>query len=256
MAREPGEKGVDVLIASPSWHRDRSEVCAWVVSLDVSERVVQAYTEHLTEDEAQRATRFRRPVDRRRYVVARGVLRELLSSHTAEPPRGVRLTNTHSGKPILLGRQDQVTPHFNLSHAGDWAMFAISPCARVGVDIERIDGFVRALALAARFFSQEESAALWRVAPAERARRFFTVWTSKEAYIKARGEKIANRLRTFTVASHDPCGRRLLIDELDPDAPGRWTLCGLEAPDGYAATLAVETPDCTVRILPWQHSST
>ena len=85
-----------------------------------------------------------------------------------------------NGKPYLDG------VFFSLSHAGDLALCAVSD-APVGCDIERVKE--APLELAPRVFRPGERAYL-RAArdPDQARRRFFTLWTLKESYLKMTGE--------------------------------------------------------------------
>lgn len=234
-----------------------NEVLAFLVSLDVSGEIVRGYAAHLSKSEAARAALYRRHLDRRRYIVARGALRILLSEITGGKPCDVPLNRTASGKPRLdLPRHDAHglgDLHFNLSHSGDCAIVAAARHVRVGVDIEQIDPAIRAEALAKRFLSGEEADALTQLPVDKRIARFFSIWTRKEAYVKARGEKIANRLRTFAVSGEALPAGGLLSDDLDPTAAARWRIVDLDAPQGYAAALAVEQIDAQPLMIGWPH---
>ena len=104
----------------------------------------------------------------------------LLLSHVlgAENARGKLERGAH-GKPAYRG-----CPPFNLSHAGDYAVLAVTDGAPVGVDIERCRA-VDCYRLAERFFHADETAFL-RAADDPYA-AFFTLWTLKESYLKAEG---------------------------------------------------------------------
>lgn len=101
--------------------------------------------------------------------------------------------------PLMRGRRGK--PHlpdnepFNISHAGDYAVLALSTQS-VGVDIERF----RPLdwqRIALRFFHPEERAFLARSAEPERD--FFRIWTLKESYLKAEGTGFSVSPASFAV---------------------------------------------------------
>ena len=98
-----------------------------------------------------------------------------------------------NGKPYLPGE----TVHFNLSHAGEWVLCAVSN-APVGCDVELLRRWD--MNVARRFFSAEETALLEAAQnDAARADLFFRLWTLKESYIKAVGEGLRLPLDSFTV---------------------------------------------------------
>jgi 4'-phosphopantetheinyl transferase len=111
----------------------------------------------LNPAERERAARFRFERDRRRYVVARGRLRELIGARLGRRPEALQFDYGRKGKPRLSDR----ALHFNLSHSDDVALYAFSSGCDIGVDIEAIH--------------EEPLAFLYR-------------WTRTEALAKALGE--------------------------------------------------------------------
>jgi 4'-phosphopantetheinyl transferase len=102
----------------------------------------------------------------------------LLYSVFGESVRQARFLHGTRGKPHL---QDE-TP-FNITHAGDYAVLALSRQS-VGVDLELIRP-IDWQKIASRFFHADELAYLER--SADPAREFFTIWTLKESFLKAEG---------------------------------------------------------------------
>ena len=130
--------------------------------------------------------------------------------------------------------------HFNLSHSDQWALVAVSRGGAVGVDIEKRRPLADVLRLARTAFSPNELRALRAVAPAEQEEAFFAGWTRKEAYIKARGDRLS-LLWNFDV-SLTPAEPRLLRVEGADSEPERWELASFVPVDGYAGALCVERP--------------
>ena len=118
----------------------------------------------LSDDERNRSARFRFEKGRRRFVVARGALRELLGRYLGTDPGQIRFTYNAFGKPELhpdFG--DRLK--FNLAHSGDLTLIAIARDADVGVDVECIEGRGESsyADVAQNFFSATEVDALSRV---------------------------------------------------------------------------------------------
>lgn len=86
----------------------------------------------LSPAERERAARFRFERDRRRFVVARARLRELLGERLERRPEALQFDYGPRGKPRL----SDGALHFNLSHSDDVAIYAFSSACEVGVDIE------------------------------------------------------------------------------------------------------------------------
>lgn len=100
-------------------------------------------------------------------------------------------------------------PCFNLSHAGDYAVLAVSD-QEVGVDVERWRKADTA-ALAKRFYHPEEQAHL--SAAVDPVERFFTIWSLKESYMKALGRGFAVSPTSFAVLPDGRDSARLLGSE-------------------------------------------
>lgn len=149
----------------------------------------------LSPDERERAESFRLPHLRRRHVLARGGLRQALARCCSRQPEELAFEYANLGKPKLAG---DFPGAFNLAHSGDEALLALTGQAVVGVDVEVHRPLRDAAHLAKRYFTPAESA--WVLAdPAGPAERFFTLWTLKEALLKATGTGLSAPLDSFDV---------------------------------------------------------
>jgi len=165
----------------------------------------------LDPDELERAARYRRPADRVRFAATRSALRELLGDRLGVDPASLRLTTGRHGRPELAHPHGGLS--FNVSHAGEHALIAISQKRRVGVDIERIDPGLDWRALVDLVCTADEQRR-WITGPATPLQReqFFRCWTAKEALLKAVGLGIADGLRALVI---DPAG-----DDMQRPSPG------------------------------------
>lgn len=85
-----------------------------------------------------------------------------------------------------------------LSHSDRWVAVALSRPGRIGVDIEAIRSV--SMSLERRCLTAYEMAWLNEVEPGPtRDRRFFRVWTAKEAYLKALGVGLSVDPRDVTI---------------------------------------------------------
>jgi 4'-phosphopantetheinyl transferase len=173
--------------------------------------------------EQERASRFRRPEDRDRFLAAHGALRLVLANYVAGDPIGLILSADERGKPFLADRRSTIDVQFNLSHSGGLALIAVAAGRRVGVDIEQLRTLPDLDGMAARVCSAAERAALSALAGEQRESAFFAMWTRKEALAKATGEGIRAIVR-------DP------VDEPD----NSYTLVEVTDLSGYAACVAAE----------------
>ena len=102
------------------------------------------------------------------------------------------------GKPYAVGREDV---HFNLSHAGERVLCAVSPMP-VGCDVEVINP--RHARLGERYFCPSEQNFIREgQTEAERLERFYRLWTVKESFIKAVGRGLSLPMKDFCVAEAD-----------------------------------------------------
>src|SRR5258705_84901 len=121
------------------------------------------------------------PVAARRFVVARGILRTLLSGFTGTSAEKLRFRYGNSGKPFLVDR-DHI--HFNITHSADLGLFAFAPDRSVGVDVENERPVRRLLDVAQRFMSDDEIRSLAATAPESRDAAFLKSWVVREARLK------------------------------------------------------------------------
>jgi 4'-phosphopantetheinyl transferase len=211
------------------------EVQVWCASLAYPEA---EYFSLLSPDERGRARRFRFERDRRRFVVGRGLLRTILGRYLNLPPETFQFTYEASGKPALA---DETSLCFNLAHSADLALYAFTRERDLGIDLEEIHAVTDVQQLADQFFSPRERAELAAL-PAERKLEvFFSGWTRKEAYLKARGEGLGYPLDLFSVSMAPELPAQLLESSDGSAELARWSLQALTPPPapGFLAALAV-----------------
>jgi 4'-phosphopantetheinyl transferase len=163
------------------------EVEVVLAHLDVGEDAVHALAASLSDEERQRACRFRFARERRRYTVARGRLRQLLAERLRTHPRSIQLSRGVHGKPRLALGTAAGDWRFNVSHSGDLALFAFLRGREVGIDIEAVHILQDVDAISAQYFPPRELAAYLSLAPRDKALGFFRGWTRTEALGKALG---------------------------------------------------------------------
>jgi 4'-phosphopantetheinyl transferase len=175
------------------------EICVWRADLECGADLIAEYRTSLSIDEQRRADRFRFSKDRNRYIVARGVLRRLLSAYTGRQPSDFKFEYGPQGKPLLM-KEPALGIHFNLSHSQAVAVYALSRARDLGIDVEEIRPGVATTQIAKRYFSPNEMNEMLGLSSDLREEAFFLCWTRKEAYIKALGEGLKVRLDSFDVS--------------------------------------------------------
>ena len=154
------------------------------------------------------------PASARRGRVDR-LLRTVLAPYLGLPSDALRFGRESKGRPFLLHAG---APDFNLSDTRGGSVLAVAAKGRVGIDIERRDRELPALALASRWFAPDEAEALRVLAgrDADAARRaFLRLWTAKEASCKSTGTGIYARLSAwrFAIAEDDAAPTALNLPE-------------------------------------------
>ena len=162
------------------------EVQVWVASLAVSADRYAQLAASIPKEENEHAASLH-PVAARRYVIARGILRKLLSGFTGTDAKKLRFNYSSSGKPSLAGRDDI---HFNISHSADLGLFAFSPDRPVGVDVENERPVRRLLDVAQRFMTEDELRILAETPAEKRNSEFLRSWVVREARLKAEGKGV------------------------------------------------------------------
>jgi 4'-phosphopantetheinyl transferase len=184
----------------------------------------------------ERAARFRFPEDRARFVLGRGLLRKCLGHYLQQAPGTIELALTDLGRPILP--QDE-TIQFSISHTHDLVAVALTARARIGIDLEYRQSHWDLPELAKRIFSEEDLRLFQALPGNEAPTAFFRAWTRKEAYLKARGEGIAEGLRQISV-SLGPETTGSIKDARDESAAQTWRLTALPVPADYMGSLACD----------------
>jgi 4'-phosphopantetheinyl transferase len=231
------------------------EVHIWRAALDIAPGRVAALRETLAQDERTRAERFRFPVDCARSTVARGLLRAIIARYLDREPGAMVFRYGPSGKPVLRDEAGSGGIRFNLSHADGVALYAVTRGRDVGVDIERIRADMASERIAERFFSPHEVAALRALRPERQCEAFFTCWTRKEAYVKARGAGITAGLDQFDVSLAPDEPAAILANREASEAHRRWSLHHLTPGPGYVGAVAVEGESHTLTCWQWPEPS-
>ena len=221
----------------------KNEAHVWRVELLRPSEEVNSLRSVLSEDEIERANRFRFDQHRNRYTVGRATLRLLIAEYLNREPREIQFTYNEQGKPFL---KDEADLAFNLSNTQDLALIAITLEGRVGIDVEYRRKEVEELELVERFFSKTEVERFLKVPEEYRREAFFTIWTRKEAYIKALGGGLSIPLGSFDV-EFDPEEEPKILRAYDDDKEGdRWSLYNLQPGDDYAGALLLEGKDWVI----------
>jgi 4'-phosphopantetheinyl transferase len=227
-----------------------NQVFVWRVHLGSALVSVERLRSFLSREETDRVARFHFEPDRRRAVVSRGLLRVLLARELDERPERIAFSCSAQGKPELA-RHDPAGLQFNLSHSHEEILIAMARGRRLGVDIEYMRASVGEDEISGRHFTAAECSRLRAIPATQRSIAFFSYWTCKEAFIKAKGGGLSIPLNAFEVAIHldrDDVPVRVLSPQIEG---GAWSIRRLTAPEGYAAALAAAGSDWKLHCWNW-----
>jgi|GEM_PF-999557 4'-phosphopantetheinyl transferase len=145
----------------------------------------------LSKEEIAKSRRFRFYQDRTSYIVVHGLLRWILGRHLGIPPKSVEFTYGLSGKPSITGYSSKM--FFNLSHSSGVSVLAFDPEHEIGADVEKIAEDFEYEPIIDMFFTRKERQYIQILKELSR-RRFYELWTRKEAFLKATGTGITKDL--------------------------------------------------------------
>lgn len=221
-------------------------VHVWAVGLGDESVDLERAREVISLDERERAERFIFERDRRRYLVAHGALHAILSRYLKIDTAILRFNIGSNGKPKLPSTHAPSGVDFNLSHSNEMALLAVTHGREVGVDVEYVNEQFEFQEVAERFFTASEVAAM-RSLPNELQRQaFFKCWTSKEAFLKAKGTGLSGKLDEVEISLTTE--RRV---QIHASVPG-WSLAELAPGSGYEGALVVEGPLMPVHCYLWE----
>ncbi|HSW35209.1 MAG TPA: 4'-phosphopantetheinyl transferase superfamily protein [Candidatus Limnocylindrales bacterium] len=201
----------------------------------------------LSPQETERAGSFRFDRDRGRYIVEHGILRLLLAGYVGVEPQAVAFHSGPHGKPYLSWMIGRRLPHFSLSSSDGHAAFAFSRSSGIGVDIEKIRDIEEMESIALRHFTPSEKALVLGDTEEGRVRRFYRVWTRKEAVLKAHGIGLLREMDRVDVGGAVGTGPWTVV--LD-DESGRveYTVFDIDEVDGFAAAVVVAGPASEISV--------
>ncbi len=199
----------------------------------------------LSIDELRRADRFLFEQHRRRFIVGRAGLRQVLGSYLGIAAESVAFDYTGLGKPRLRGHHVGRGLCFNFSNSHERALLAVTLDLEIGVDIERLRRMDSLEGLANRFFAESEKRQILSMAEPERTEAFFCCWTRKEAFLKAIGKGLTFPLCNVAVDVRRRTAAKIISIHGDAETEEsesmnaiKWSLSHIDAESDYVAALA------------------
>jgi 4'-phosphopantetheinyl transferase len=215
---------------------ETNQIHLWVAYPDDLKGEATALTcaQLLNEDERTRLKRFKFDRHRREQLATRVLQRSTLSAYAQIAPEAWRFEAGKHGKPSIDSASGGQEPglNFNLSNSLGLVVCAVTRGPEIGVDVEPFSRASTIDEVAERFFSARELEQLEPLRGERRRERALTLWTLKEAYMKARGLGMALPTKLFSFvfegAAEGDIGITLEIDPKAGDEPERWQFCTLD----------------------------
>lgn len=208
-----------------------ADIEVWLLKLNLQAPISNSDFLLLNEFERGRALRFHTHADQVRSTATRAALRRLLAAKAAVPANELRFAMNQYGKPYLYGNTGI---DFNVSHAGQYALIAISTTGQVGIDIEDCNRQLDISILTEYVFTTLE-----RQSELVTTEDFIKRWVAKESVLKAVGVGISEHLQTVSILPNNNKSYRIESDCLEWLKIKVWLI---EVPDCYAAALAIKIP--------------
>ena len=215
------------------------EVCLWCFDLRAEPHVVAKAGAILSFAERERASRFATDLLRDNFIVARGILRILLSRYSGLPPESLEFDYGPQGKPFLTRCSCPIS--FNMSHSGEIAAYGFAWGCALGVDVEQHRDLPDRDEIAKRYFSRSEYCELMTVPERERAGAFYACWVRKEAFLKAKGGGLSIPLDSFQVSAAPDRPPAILSIDGGAREARRWSLHEFFPAAGYSGAVVCDS---------------
>lgn len=217
------------------------EAHVWIARLDAPHGHAEDAADILDGAERARAANFRFDRDRLLYSLGRMTLRRLLSAYLGIEPVDVPLRAGLHGKPELGAPFDTPPLHFNVSHSGNLALYAVTRDGPVGIDVEQMRPIPDLLGVAELVLSPREKAAFSTLGTGDRQAFFHEAWARKEAYLKALGDGLMHPPTSIEFGALLGEPGEAIRDREDEAASSRWRVAAWQPEPGYWAALVTET---------------
>lgn len=213
---------------------NNNEIHVWRIVLDRQPDRVAHYETLISEKEREKAAHAKVPGIKEDRIIAAGALREVLSHYLKIDPQKIEYSYGEQGKPYIHGSD----VYFNISHTQGLLLIAVTTIGQVGIDVECVNRTADLREITQRYFTKNESAALFSLNEADFQKAFCRCWTQKEAFVKASGVGLLRALNSFevSVGENEP---KLLSIEGDTLRAKEWSLLEIDIGEAYIATVAI-----------------
>jgi 4'-phosphopantetheinyl transferase len=176
----------------------------------------------LNEAEKTKWKRFVAKDAQLQYLVSHALVRTTLSRYGGLPANAWEFETNRYGRPRICDWQAHRGIQFNLSNTTGLVVCAVARGINVGIDVENADRVLDLDELAPTVFALKELEDFNLCSPAARRDRFFSYWTLKESYIKARGMGLSISLDSFWFDISGPSPFLHVTERANDELPHWW----------------------------------
>jgi 4'-phosphopantetheinyl transferase len=219
------------------------QIDVWLAPLSgICSDLEHACLQLLSEPERAKWRRFVAQNARLQYLVSRALVRTTLSRYADVPEHAWQFETNRYGRPFVSHPKTLRHIQFNLSNTTGLVVCAVAKECDIGIDVEDLTRILDTEALAPTVFAPVELAEFCVLGtPVERRDLFFSYWTLKEAYIKARGMGLSIPLDSFWF-DLDGSSPRLHVTDRCGDYSERWRFYQYAPTVEHKMAVAVAAP--------------
>ncbi|MEE8343315.1 MAG: 4'-phosphopantetheinyl transferase superfamily protein [Gammaproteobacteria bacterium] len=201
------------------------------------------YKSMLSPQEIERHSRFRYATDRQSYLVSHALVRRVLSQYAGVDPAQWRFSSNQYGRPEISGPNEVPPLRFNLTHTNGLVACLVTLSADCGVDAERISARANPRAVARKMFAETEQRELDKLDGDAFMERFFSYWTLREAYCKARGVSIFHSGKNYFFETTNAQRARIKFDTGYGCNGNQWQFCFSRPTAEHIVAIAIRASD-------------
>lgn len=224
----------------------KSPLTVWQIDTINDPAILAAYTKLLSAEELARVENMRIESSKNGYIISHAVMRLILKEHLRLSDTVIDIQQQEKGKPYIKHNQ---AIHFNLSHTKNIALFGISTCEPIGIDIEYIKPDRDIISIAKRFFNTDEFKWLQQFETKTQIDSFYQLWCYKEACLKGTGSGLQGDLSSFAMCAEQiQTGGKIQIHD------SHWYFRPISIQQGYKAAVAQKNSPFEIKLIHWKHA--
>lgn len=223
-----------------------SSVFVFWLDLDQTDKVTNELAAELSKGDRRRVSRYVSEKDRRRATVRMARRRQIMSSLIGVHADDVDIQSDARGKTFAMATPE-TRIELTSSHCEDVGVVACTIGRQIGIDVESSKEFPSAARFVSRIATSDEEKQISAVPAEERSVALLTLWTRKEAYLKATGEGIGSGTHHIEVPLNpSPWGQ-----SFQPEVEGaEWLLYELPCRERDLKASLVVSTQCDVDTMP------